>query len=222
MLPGVRMFESQSWTERKRWNRALAASFALQSAFLLILLYPSKPKTLLPSEVALGTRGSLGTVTYLAPTGPELAKSSEPARVPLRKSVVKVPEARKPVDRQLEVASATAADAPVESAHGGSPWGSHIPGTPLTGSEVMPALPEVFPDPQIATADLPKGIQGDVIVEVTIDEQGNVVEEKLLKGIGYGIEDKVLAVLRSWHFRPATQNGVTIASQHIVHFHYPS
>jgi TonB family protein len=216
------MFEEQKWTDRKRWNRALALSFALQSVVLLVLVYPSHPKTLLPSEVALGIRGSSGTVTYLAPTGRELAKAAEPPRMPLRKTVVKAPAAQKPVDRQREIATASAANAPVETAHGGSPWGSHIPGTPLTGSEVMPALPEVFPDPQVAAADLPKGVQGDVIIEVTIDEQGNVVEEKLLKGIGYGIEEKVLAVLRNWHFRPATQNGITIASQHIVHFHYPS
>ncbi len=217
------MFEQQPWTERKRWNRALIASFGLQSAVLLILVYPSKPRTVLPSEVALGTRGSYGTVTYLAPSGPEQAKSTEPLRTALRKTTVeKAAAAPKPVDRQRELANKIAAEAPVETAHGGSPWGSHVPGTPITGSEVMPALPEVFPDPAVTAADLPTGIQGDVIVEVTIDEQGNVVEEKLLKGIGYGIEDKVLAVLRNWHFRPATQNGVTIASQHIVHFHYPS
>ena len=128
----------------------------------------------------------------------------------------------KPIERQREAADATAANAPVESAHGGSPWGSHVPGTPLTGPEVSPALPEVFPDPPVAASEIPRGVQGDVIVEVTIDEQGNVVQEKLLQGIGYGVEEKVLAVLRLWHFRPAMQNGVTIASQHIVHFHYPS
>jgi TonB family protein len=217
------MFELQPRVERARWNGALGASFALQSALLLVLLYPSPAKTVLPSEVALGTRGSYGTVTYLAPTGPELAKSIEPPQVFQRKTTLRIkPQPPEPVDRQREAANATAVDAPAETARGGSPWGSHIPGTPLTGSEVMPALPEVFPDPQVTAADLPHGIQGDVIVEVTIDENGNVTEEKLLKGIGYGIEEKVLAVLRNWHFRPATQNGVTIASQHIVHFHYPS
>ena len=65
-------------------------------------------------------------------------------------------------------------------------------------------------------------MEGDVIVEVTIDAQGNVVETKLLQGIGYGVEQKVLAVLQRWHFRPAMRDGVTIASQHIVHFHYPA
>lgn len=217
------MFEEQPRTERKRWNRALVASFALQSAMVLIALSPCAPKTVLPSEVALGARGSSGTVTYLAPTGPEIAKTAEPLRLAQRKTLVKTLDvAPKPMDRQREIPDKTVANAAVETAKGGSPWGSHVPGTPLTGSEVMPALPEVFPDPPIVASDLPKGIQGDVIVEVTIDEQGNVVEEKLLVGIGYGIEEKVLAVLRNWHFRPATQNGLTIASQHIVHFHYPS
>ncbi len=97
-----------------------------------------------------------------------------------------------------------------------------VPGSPITGEEVIPALPEIFPDPAVSRADLPAGVQGDVIVEVTIDPQGNVVETKLLQGIGYGVEQKVLDVLQRWHFRPAMRDGVTIASQHIVHFHYPS
>ena len=42
------------------------------------------------------------------------------------------------------------------------------------------------------------------------------------RSIGYGVEQKVLDVLQRWHFRPAMRYGVTIASQHIVHFHYPS
>ena len=37
--------------------------------------------------------------------------------------------------------------------------------------------------------------------------QGNVVETKLLQGIGYGIEQKVLAVLQRWHFRPALRTA---------------
>jgi hypothetical protein len=49
-----------------------------------------------------------------------------------------------------------------------------------------------------------------------------VVQTKLLQGIGYGIEQKVLSVLQRWHFRPASKDGATIASQHIVYFHYPS
>ena len=86
----------------------------------------------------------------------------------------------------------------------------------------FPRCPRSFPIPLSRAPTLPPGVQGDVTVEVTIDEQGNVVALKLIHGIGYGIEDRVLATLRQWHFRPASKDGVTIASQHIVTFHYPS
>jgi protein TonB len=61
-----------------------------------------------------------------------------------------------------------------------------------------------------------------VIVEVTIDAQGAVVEEKLLQGLGPGVDERVISALRDWRFRPATRNGVAISSKHDVHFHFPS
>ena len=130
--------------------------------------------------------------------------------------------APKPAPPVHENDNATAGATLDETARGGSPYGARVPGAPLTGHEVIPALPQVFPDPAVSRADLPPGVQGDVVVEVTIDEQGNVIELKLIRGIGYGIEDRVLATLRQWRFRPASKDGVTIASQHIVTFHYPS
>lgn len=217
---GELMFELQQ-PARKVWPMALGASFALHIAALLLMMH--RPAvTVLPSEVALGTRYSSGSVTYLAPLGRELARTTAPPELRKKSLIPPAAPRPRPVDRSRELAKATAPDAPTETAHAGSPWGSHVPGSPLTGPEIMPALPQVFPDPPVSRADIPAGVEGDVIVEVTIDAQGNVVETKLLKGIGYGVEEKVIAVLQRWHFRPAMQNGVTIASQHIVHFHYPS
>jgi protein TonB len=70
--------------------------------------------------------------------------------------------------------------------------------------------------------ELPTGVQGDVIVEVTIDAKGMVAETRLLQGLGHGIDERVIAVLHEWRFRPATRNGVPIPSKHDVHFHFPS
>jgi len=56
---------------------------------------------------------------------------------------------------------------------------------------------------------------------LTIDAQGNVVEEKLLQGLGNGIDDKVLAAVRDWRFRPATRNGVAIPFKYDARFHFP-
>jgi protein TonB len=90
----------------------------------------------------------------------------------------------------------------------------------MSGYEARPAFPITFPDPP--RSDLPDGVNGDVVVEVTIDSQGNVAETKVLRSLGNGVDEKVLATLRNWRFTPATMNGVAIASRQDVHFHFPS
>src|SRR5437867_3660236 len=69
---------------------------------------------------------------------------------------------------------------------------------------------------------LARGLQGDVIVEVTIDEQGNVTETRVLQSLQQDIDEKVIATLRNWRFKPATVDGVAISSRQDVHFHFPS
>jgi protein TonB len=61
-----------------------------------------------------------------------------------------------------------------------------------------------------------------VIVEISIDAQGIVVAERLLQGLGHGVDERVIAVLRDWRYHPATRNGVPIPSKYDVHFHFPS
>jgi len=219
------MFEGMSRSERRRWNYGRIASFAAHIVFLLVLLHRAAPLFVVPSDVGLGIPHSSGSqsIIYLAPVGRErMQPPQERAHLLVRNMTPKLVIARKQEARHEPPASTTAdANAPEQTARGGSPFG-RVPGSPLTGDEVIPAFPVVYPDPAVSRDDLPAGVQGDVIVEVTIDSQGNVVETKLLSGIGYGIEQKVLQVLQSWRFHPATRDGVTIASQHIVHFHYPS
>ena len=197
------------------------ASFAGHGLLLLFLLHRVVPIPLTPSDVGQGMPRSSGSlsIVYLAPVGQE-TRNPAPELTPAKPKLLLDHNVR-PEPGTSRAQPVSAADVPQQTARGGSPFG-HVPGLPLTGDEVVPALPQVFPDPPISRSDLPSGVEGDVIVEVTIDEQGNVADTRLLQGIGYGIEQKVIAVLLRWHFRPATRNGVTIASQHIVHFHYPS
>jgi TonB family protein len=65
-------------------------------------------------------------------------------------------------------------------------------------------------------------MQGDVIVEVTINEQGSVTETRVLQSLERNIDEKVLTTLRGWRFKPATVDGVAISSRQDVHFHFPS
>jgi TonB family protein len=218
------MFQLAPSKEGKRWSLSMLLSFGMQLGAVAVLLYPKTVAFVTPSDLGLGIPHSFGSqsIVYLAPVGPELAKASlhEP-KLALRAKLTPKLQPPKPEPKRDEPPAATANDALEQTARGGSLFG-HVPGSPLTGDEVVPAFPTVYPDPPVSRADLPNGVQGDVIVEVTIDPQGNVVDAKLLKGIGYGIEEKVLDVLQRWHFHPAMRDGVTIASQHIVHFHYPA
>jgi protein TonB len=72
----------------------------------------------------------------------------------------------------------------------------------------------------VYTPKLPRGFEGDVIVEVTIDEQGKVTNKILVRGLGNGLDEQAIAVLENWRFRPATRDGVAIPSKQDVYFHF--
>lgn len=86
--------------------------------------------------------------------------------------------------------------------------------------EIRVALPVVSSDPFVDKSEL-DGKQGDVIVEITIDEKGNIVSKQVVQNFTPEIDNKVLAALQSWHFLPATRNGTPIASKQDVHYHFP-
>jgi protein TonB len=88
--------------------------------------------------------------------------------------------------------------------------------------DVHIALPVHAPDPPIVRAKLPDWIRGDVVVEVTIDEQGHVTNTVVLQTVGFGLEDTVVATLREWKWVPATVDGLKVASRQDVRFHFPS
>ena len=50
-------------------------------------------------------------------------------------------------------------------------------------------------------------LQGVVIVEATIDRQGNVIEATVLRDAGLRCGAAVVEALRGWKYRPATLNG---------------
>ena len=88
--------------------------------------------------------------------------------------------------------------------------------------DVHAAISIVAPDPPIVRAKLPGWIRGDVIVEVTIDEQGNVIATRVLQTVGFGLDQVIVQTLRQWRYLPAKVDGVAVASREDVHFHFPS
>jgi TonB family protein len=185
-------------------RRAIAAS--LIAHCVIVFLWLNRPPMFIqPSSVAWGIHGNSANLIYF----PRVA---EPTKSPKKLHF-------RPKTRQKPAIEAP--QQPVESARAGAPEGSLAQG-PVTGVEASPALPLVFPDPSIYPWQLPKGLQGDVIVEVTIDEHGIVTETKVVQSLQSDIDDKVIATLKNWRFRPASVDGVAISSRQDVHFHFPS
>jgi periplasmic protein TonB len=184
----------------------------------LVLLHP-RPAFVRVSSASRGSGDKTYGVAYLAPSTAEEFKSSR--TVYLKKNNSTAPPRSIRRDKAAAADVVRVGDTSDKLAHAGSPFGSLYEAM-AAGREVRPALPTNFPDPPIVRSELAPEIQGDVIVEVTIDAFGDVIETRLLSGVGHGIDEEVVATVRSWRFKPATIDGVPIPSKQDVHFHFPA
>jgi periplasmic protein TonB len=50
-------------------------------------------------------------------------------------------------------------------------------------------------------------VEGRVKVKITIDENGKVVDAKIVKGLGFGLDEAAIAAYQQWTFEPATRCG---------------
>ncbi len=206
-----------------RRHRAVVVSVAAHLAVLAVLVsHNPRVIDLSPDWLAHGDAAQTYKLTYFPPAAKNDATPRDAARLlfPVRASKLRPPSQPPEPQQVIVIADAEAAD---HNSRAGSPLGTMttIDG-PITGHEVHVAYPVVYPDPPVARAELPRDLQGDVVIEVTIDSQGNVVETKIVQAIGHGIDEKIEATLRRWHYHPATLDGTPVASRHDVHFHFPS
>ncbi len=208
-------------------HRSVVVSVAAHLALLATIVFHN-PRVidLGPAWLADGDGSHTYKLIYLAPDAndsppPDAAKLRFPQ--PAGKPRPRPPQPQVP-KRALEpqqVIAAADAEGGDHNSHAGSLLGTMIDG-PITGHEVHVAYPVVYPDPPVDRAGLPRDLVGDVVIEVTIDSQGSVVETRIVQAIGHGIDEKIEATLRRWHYQPATLDGTPVASRHDVHFHFPS
>jgi periplasmic protein TonB len=192
-----------SFPETRSRRRGASLLFSLVIHCVVVFLWLHRaPIFVRPSSAAAGAHGVSELVTYF-PSPPD----SKPALKKKPPRVVFTPKA------------VVAEESPAKSAPAvGTEYGSV---GSVTGTEARPAFSVVSPDPPIFPWQLPNGLTGDVIVEVTVDDQGAVTDTRLLQSLKPDIDDKVVATLRNWRFHPASVDGVAIPSRVDVHFHYP-
>ena len=202
---------------KKMSSRAVAGSIILHGLVLGFLLYHPEPQLLQPQSSLRGEGGGGRNSIKLVVPGSSDRQFTKQAEFQKGRNLL----SKKPKSHPTPQPQTAKSDKPLKPGMPGFILGSLASGIP-SDHDVRIALPVTAPDPPIIRNRLPDWLRGDVIVEVTIDEQGNVVKTVVLQTVGYGLENMIVDTLKQWHFAPATIDGIKVASRQDVHFHFPS
>jgi TonB family protein len=77
-----------------------------------------------------------------------------------------------------------------------------------TGQSVLtPPQLIAFSQPPYTPEAFKNYVEGTVTLETTVDIEGNVTASRVVKGLGYGLDESALDAVPSWKFSPALKNG---------------
>jgi hypothetical protein len=222
------MFEqlNPATASRERWIRV--ASVLLHAAVLAWLLHSPAPMLLTANSVALGQNGTSVTRLYWSSKNPDDSthSSSDLAsarykhqrlgqklawKAPAPLSKLTAPQTAVARAEEQDKSQTQTLSALGHGAQAGLPYGTLRAGQ-LYGDEIRPALPIMTSDPVVYPWQLP-AVAGNEVIEITIDERGEIVNKTVLQSLGPEIDTRCLAALENWHFHPATRNGAPIPSK---------
>jgi periplasmic protein TonB len=81
---------------------------------------------------------------------------------------------------------------------------------------LVKAHPERVVRPEFTTEARTIGVDGVVLIELEIDDRGNVVSAKVKKGLGHGLDEASLDAAKRTHFVPATRCGKPVAAPLVI------
>jgi TonB family protein len=76
----------------------------------------------------------------------------------------------------------------------------------LTDDITPPRLLEVA-SPEYTDVAKKKKVEGTVVLDIVVDKKGNVVDAKVKKGLGYGLDESAVAAVKVWLYKPAEKDG---------------
>jgi TonB family protein len=213
------MFSLLDFVGYRRRNLSLAVSLVSHFIFLGWLLHAPPPVFVAPSSVTRGESGRSVTPIYFGGSTGITLEHPTPRltlhRLPTKPQLAQLA----PPDAKSQAGNEIRTEVSANAAPAGSPYGSLSYGT-FGGPEVHPAWPVFAPEPALPS-ELRASVTGDVVIEVTIDEQGVVVHTAMIQSLDPALDQKVLTAVVQWRFHPATKDGVPIASKHDVYYHFP-
>jgi len=80
----------------------------------------------------------------------------------------------------------------------------------LTTEITPPQLIEVA-SPDYTPEARKNKIEGSVTMAIVVDRKGDVIDAKVVKGLGYGLDENAIVAVKVWKYRPAERNGEPVA-----------
>lgn len=198
--------EDDADRRKLRWAIAIAALFHL--ALLTVPVLKDSPARSL--EAPKPKVYVLKQVRFLPPPPVDHVQVRRPVRrVPIPAKDPNAPEPYRQVEAiepDIEVSNLDLVAGIPEAPPAVEPEGPRI----VEGDVSAPD--KIFaPQPEYTHAALVARIEGSVVVQATIDEQGKVVAVKVLQGLPMGLTEAAVDKVRQWRFRPAMLRGQPVS-----------
>ena len=141
---------------------------------------------------------------------PQASPSFEPEPQPLPSRALISPVAlvagdNKPLSPEPEGTGPGVGPGVDDGTGGGAGGGPYRPGS---GVEPPRLLREV--KAQYTEDARTRGITGDVVLEIVIRSDGTVGDVKILRGLGFGLDERAVTAVRNWKFSPARRLGTAV------------
>ena len=69
------------------------------------------------------------------------------------------------------------------------------------------------PEPSFSEEARTAKAQGVVVVQVTVQPDGHATNVEIVRGVGFGLDERALGAVRIWRFKPALDaNGIPVAA----------
>src|SRR4051794_24514051 len=81
------------------------------------------------------------------------------------------------------------------------------------GNGVSAPVPVVKPQPAYDAADYARGVHGDILVSVTVDQKGIPYDIHILRSLDAALDKKVMDALAKWKFSPGMKDGKPVIVQ---------
>lgn len=184
--------------------------------------------------------GSPPEPTVPEPEPIEVAPEPEPVLVPIpdptpdepdpivRDEVIDAPQVMDEIAADLNIGEITAP--PTDAGTGSGPEGTGPgpssgsgeaagagDGVYTLGSGVTNPVPVKQTIPSYTDEAIKAKVQGVVLLQAIIRKNGEVTDFKVLRGLGYGLEEKAIEeIATNWRFRPGTLNGQPVDVQAVI------